>query len=477
MPRFEHALCMNPYYAESAAAMGFFPPTGLEYVASALATKVPRVTIADLRFDPEFATEAKVHEFIRREGVDLLAVSMNWAFKGEESIGLISRLPADVFTIVGGQEATVQVEAIMRRCPNVDCVARGEAEELVIELADGRELSGIGSLSWRRDGSVTHNDHRTIGPIEALPRRNRSLRRVEYGLDGYGVTILSGGFDTVLTSRGCPFSCKFCSFNRNPFGRKRDYDERTAESVFEEIESVEADIVYFSDDNFFVNHERAEKLCDMIIGHGTRKRFIAQARLELARNPRLLAKLVEAGFKALLLGIESAQDRILKQLAKGFTTAKVREYFRTFRRFDIYYHGYFIYGNIDETRDEMLQIPRFAKELGLDSVSLMKLEARRFTPITDMVEARPDYHVTSGGFVYSDRYSFDELRRIGKAMKKMFYTPMKVARSLAKFIRIGVITPRDLVAYPFSLPVGCLAWLGRRREQRRGRRRRATGKQ
>jgi radical SAM superfamily enzyme YgiQ (UPF0313 family) len=476
MPRFEHALCINPYYSESAAAMGFFPPTGLEYIASALATKVQRVTIADLRFDPEFATEAKVHEFIRREGVDLLAVSLNWAFKAEESIGLVSRLPSDVFTIVGGQEATVQVEEIMRRCPNVDCVARGEGEEIVIELADGREPPEIGSLSWRRDGSVAHNDHRSVGPIDSLPRRNRSLRQVKYGLNGYGVTILAGGFDTVLTSRGCPFNCKFCSFNRNPFGKKRDYDERTAESVFEEIESVEADIIYFSDDNFFVNHERAEEICDRIIEHGVRKRFIAQARLELARNPRLLAKLVKAGFKVLLLGIESAQDRILKQLAKGFTTAKIREYFRTFRRFDIYYHGYFIYGNIDETREEMLQIPRFAEELGLDSVSLMKLEARRFTPITDMVAARPDYHVTPGGFVYSDRYSFEELRRIGKAMKKMFYTPVKVARSVAKFIRIGVIAPRDLVAYPFRLPVGCLEWLRRRRAQRRRRRRRAAAK-
>jgi len=173
MPRFEHALCINPYYRESSAAMGFFPPTGLEYVASALATKVPRVTIADLRFDREFSTEEKIREFVRREGVDLLAVSMNWAFRREETLELISRLPPDVFTVVGGQEATVQVKVILDECPNVDCVARGEGEETVMELADGLELAEIKGLSWRRGADIVHNDHREARPIDELPARDR----------------------------------------------------------------------------------------------------------------------------------------------------------------------------------------------------------------------------------------------------------------------------------------------------------------
>jgi len=452
MGPFRHVLCINPYYRESAAAMGFFPPTGLEYIASAFAARVPRVTLADLRHDPEFRPEARLHAFIAREGVDLVAASVNWEFLFDEALELVRRLPPGLPVIVGGQEATSRVEEIFARCPNVVMVARGEGEEIVIELASGRPLTEIAGLSFRENGRLVHNANRAVGPIEALPARDRSLRRVSYDISAYGVKVLGGGFDTVLTSRGCPFNCKFCSFNRNPLGRKRDYDERSAEDVFEEVRGLPSDIIYFADDNFFVNHRRAERLCDLLIEQGVRKRFIAQARLELARNPRLLKKLVRAGFKVLLLGVESATDRILDQLNKGFTTAQIRRYFAEFRRHDIYYHGYFIYGNVGETEEEMLAIPRFARELGLDSISVLRLQARRFTPIKDIVDSTPGYHTDARGFVYSDRFGTRELRRIGRRIKREFYTPMQVARALAKFRRLGVLRLADALALPFRLP-------------------------
>ncbi len=63
----------------------------------------------------------------------------------------------------------------------------------------------------------------------------------------------------------------------------------------------------------------------------------------------------------------------LDQLDKGFNTATVRKAFECLRKFPFYYHGYFIYGNVTETDEEMMQIPVFAKELGLDSISYQKL--------------------------------------------------------------------------------------------------------
>ena len=471
-PRFRHALCINPYYEESRSAWGFFPPTGLEYVASALATRVPRVTLADLRHDPAFRPERRLHEFIRRQGVDLLGVSVNWDFKFNEALGIVSRLPAEIFTIVGGQEATARVEEIMQRCPNVDAVARGEGEEIAVELASGKPLDRIAGLSHRRNGATVHNETRTVGPIRNLPERERSLRRVSYSVSSHDVKLLGGGFDTVLTSRGCPFNCKFCSFNLNPLGKKRGYDERPAESVFAEVRSLEADLIFFVDDNFFVNHKRVERLCDLLIESGVRKRYIAQARLELARNPRLLDKLVRAGFKMLFLGIESPQDRILKDLNKGFTSAEIREFFRTFRRYDIFYHGYFIYGNIGETGEEMLEIPLFARELGLDAISFQKLQARRFTAIKDVVEKTPGYYMTPDGSVYSDQYSIEDLRRIAKEMKREFYTPMRWAKGLIKMKRIGIVPWRDLAALPFRL---LLILLDKLRKERKRRRRRKAG--
>ena len=448
MPRFHHALCINPYLEESSGAMGFFPPTGLEYIATALRTSVPRVTIADLRHDFAFRPEARLHEFIRREGIDLLAVSVNWEFKFDEALGLVSRLPPGVFTIVGGQEATARVEEVLGRCPDVDCVARGDGEEIAMELASGMPLEDIRGLSHRRNRSIVHNENRAVGSLDVVPVRDRSLRRVRYGIRRYGVTFIHGLFDTVLTSRGCPYSCRFCSFNRNPLGKKRDYEELSPESVFQEVKSLEADLVFFVDDNMFVNPARAERLCDLLIQGGVKKRFLTQARVDIARYPRLLDKLEAAGFKVLLLGVESAQDRILKALNKGFTTAQLRTYFEELRKHDILYHGYFIIGNIGETEKDMLAIPPFAEELGLDSISYLKLRALRFTAIKDIVQETPGYHTNARGFVYSDQCSLDDLRRIGLKIRRAFYTPKRILHVVRKAVRIGFASKRDLAALP-----------------------------
>jgi len=409
------------------------------------------VTLADLRHDPAFRPERRLHEFIRREGVDLLAISVNWQISYEEVTGMINRLSPDIFTIVGGNEATVQVEETIERCPNVDALARGEGEEIVIELASGRPFGEIAGVSWRRNGSIVHNENRTAGPVEGLPARDRGLRRLSYDLAPYGVNIKHGGFDTVLTSRGCPFKCKFCPLNLNPLGLKRDYGERSAESIFEEVKSLDADIVYFCDDNMFVSPKRIERLCDMLIEAGIRKKFVGQARVEIARSPRLLEKLVRAGFKSLLLGIESANDRSLKIFNKGFTTRQLREYFKVFKQFPMWYQGYFIIGNIGETESEMLAIPRFAHELGLDSVSIMHLKAPKFTPIREMVEATPGYHIGSGYRVYSDRYSIEDIQRIRKRITREFFTTIQIARILRKIVRIGLFKPWELAVLTFSL--------------------------
>jgi len=180
-----------------------------------------------------------------------------------------------------------------------------------------------------------------------------------------GISVANLSFDMVLSARGCPFNCKFCTFSLNPLGQKRNYSARSVESVMQEIEEITADVIFFSDDNFFVDIKRAEKICDLIIARKIKKRFMAQARVEIAKYPALLEKMVKAGFKALQIGIESPHDHILSQLNKGFDSDTVRKSFAVLRKYPIYYHGYFIYGNIGETEEEMLYIPKFAKRSGL----------------------------------------------------------------------------------------------------------------
>jgi radical SAM superfamily enzyme YgiQ (UPF0313 family) len=285
----------------------------------------------------------------------------------------------------------------------------------------------------------------------------------------YGVQVSSHTFDAVLSTRGCPFKCKFCTFSLNPLGQKRSYTERPVESVIEELKTVEADIVLFSDDNFFTNRRRGEELCDLIIEHNIKKTFIVQTRIDVAKHPATLAKAEKAGIRVFLIGIESPHDRILEQLQKGITQQQVRDAFAVLTQYDFYLHGYFIYGNISETEEEMLYIPKFAKEIKLDSISFQKLRIEKFSPLKEVIEATPGYYFDRfGGPVYSERYGRKELRHIRNRIRSDFYDLRQILRIIRKAARIGLLGWRDLrVALP-NLPLLMYRW-SRRKSQKKKR--------
>jgi radical SAM superfamily enzyme YgiQ (UPF0313 family) len=212
-------------------------------------------------------------------------------------------------------------------------------------------------------------------------------------------------------------------------------------------------VIFFSDDNFFVDIKRAEKICDLIIARKIKKRFMAQARIEIARHPVLLEKMVKAGFKALQIGIESPHDHILKQLNKGFDSDTVRKSFAVLKKYPIFYHGYFIYGNIGETEEEMLYIPKFAKEIGVDSITFQKLRIEKFSPLREIVDKTPGYHVTKRGSLYSDTFKRADLKTIGRKIKFSFYTPSRYVKMFWKsFFVVKFFTLREFVAFLVVAP-------------------------
>jgi radical SAM superfamily enzyme YgiQ (UPF0313 family) len=148
-----------------------------------------------------------------------------------------------------------------------------------------------------------------------------------------------------------------------------------------------------------------------------------------------------AGFMAFLLGIESAHDKTLKSMNKGFTAAKVKEYFEVLRQFKIIYHCYFIIGNIGETREEMLEIVKFSHELGVDTLGLSVLRATKYSPLKDMVIHLDDYHIDEeSGKVYSDTLSLDDLQQIRRDVNASFFTIPVILRILKKMIIHRLLT-------------------------------------
>jgi len=453
MTRYKHALALNPYFGDSTALIGLFPPTGLEYISASMKDLVGKVTLLDLRHEKAYQDPKALSKFIRNE-VDLLCVSIRWESRFENVCDFLSQLPPEVCTIVGGYKATEEVEYLFNRCPNIDMIVRGEGEEIIKQVVTGVPYKDIRGLSYRENGGIVHNEIHPLPDITRIPFPDRSLRKDDYCLVKHGVRLSSHTFDTVLTTRGCPFKCKFCTFSLNPLGQKRSYTERPVKSVIEELKTVTADVVLFSDDNFFTNPKRSEQLCDLIIENKIKKIFVVQARIDIAKHRRVLDKAEKAGFKVFLIGIESPHDRILNQLQKGITRQEVRDAFAVLTQYNFYLHGYFIYGNIGETEEEMLYIPKFAREIKLDSISFQKLRVERFSPLKEVVEEAPGYYYNRiGGSVYSDRYGRKELKQIRNRIRSAFYDLPQVIHIIRKARRIGLFSGRDLMDAFFKLPL------------------------
>ncbi len=454
---YKHALCLHPYFRDShsgSLGLAVFPPAGLEYIVSAIEPHVDRVTFVDLRLPGPLRELPKLKQFIADE-VDLLCISVNWEYHFKEVCATVNALPKDVFTVVGGKQATDSIEEVFAQCPAVDVVVRGEGEEAIAEIAAGKPLTDILGISYRNGAEIIHNDKRTLQKVDTYRHPNRNLRSSKYHMNISDFALRGEEFDMLITARGCPHKCKFCTFTLSPWGQKRNYSARSIDSVIEELRQISAGIILIGDEDFFVNPARAKALCERITAEGITKRFAVQARIEIYKHPDVLAAAVAAGIKLILFGIESPTDRILAQLDKGFTTDTVREAFETFRQYPIYYHGYFIYGNVTETDEEMMQIPVYAKELGLDSITYQKLRIERYSPLKELVETTPGWYIGDDNIVYREGIGRPGLKRISAQITRKFYTPNQLLKTGSKMVKVGLFTRRSItplmIAAPFIL--------------------------
>ena len=440
--RFEHALCVYPYRRELTQA-GFFPPLGLEFITAVVQRFARSLDMVDLRKE-----RSRTADFLRPQ-TDLVCFSINWDLDQEFVAQEIASVPPGILTVVGGRFATQQPDWWLEHFPNIKAVVRGDGEEAMEEICRGVPWEQIAGLSYRDGDQVKHNPNRKLGPVRDDVYPDRSLRRSDYQV-AVGHTNVGIRLDTVATSRGCPFNCTFCSFSRNPWGEKRRWTARSPESVVDELAQVKARLVGFTDDLFTHDMDRVERICDLIIARGIRKRYFVNARLEIARRPGVLEKMERAGFSMLLLGIESAHDKTLKSMHKGHNLAAIRDHCDVLRRSKMLLHGYFILGCIGESADDMLQIGPFAHELGLDTIGLSALRNSPFSGLETLVAENPGYHISPSGKIYSDHCSNEDLRALRRRIHWDFYTPAQIARVAAKGIRNGALgfLPRVLPRVP-----------------------------
>lgn len=431
---FKNALCVYPH-REGVPEKKYCAPIGLEYIAAALKGLIEKITLIDMRFKPDLSS------YIKNDDVDLICLSINWDYQREAAINIISRIPAGIKVIVGGRDATAYVEELFKRCPNIDIIVRGDGEEIVQDIASGLPLEEISGISYNKGTEIIHNKTRELHSLSNAIYPDRKMRHATYRLL-YKNMDCGIDADFISTSRGCPYSCKFCTFTNNPLGQKRPWSGRSAESIIEELKTIDANFIALVDDNFAVDMKRVEKICDMIIAEGIKKTFIVNVRIEIYRYPEILKKMFEAGFKMLLVGIESAQNKTLKAMQKGFDTALAEKALREIGKAGFYLHGFFIIGCIDEDESDMLEIASFAKRLKLDSINLSMLRTEKYSPLNDLITNRKDYYVDKNDMVCSKKYPLERLKDIRRRIRKNYYTFPTNFRIAKKIFTSRVLTFR-----------------------------------
>ena len=282
------------------------------------------------------------------------------------------RIPTLRSVIAVGQHATVLPETLLSSGSPFDACVRGEFELKLAELVTGETASPEGIAT--RDGGGLRVDPTVlcVEDLDALPAPDHALFR-----DGaYHVFNPTGlrrkwrwGF--VLSSRGCPFDCIYCSPTlRNSYGRKHRY--RSTANLMEELRRHKAlgnTIIQFKDDVFTLHRGRVLELCQAMLDARLDLAWTVQTRAE-AVDPELLELMARAGCRFIGYGVESGSPRVLATLKKQCSVGQIRDAFRWTARAGIRTGGFFMIGNPDETEGDIRMTHHLMEELRPDMIQV-----------------------------------------------------------------------------------------------------------
>jgi len=368
-----------------------WPPLGILYCAGILMKEGIEVSVLDpgaIGYSPKESLN-----WVKKEDPDILGFSvLGSSMKEAIKIAELAKSENPNLTIVlGNYHPTFNAERILRKYPYVDVIVRGEGEYTSLELAKrlerGDSLEKVEGITFRNNGEIVSTaDRPLIRNVDALPFPNRELLNTEYTSIIYGLKVATKKFNTIVSSRGCPFRCSFCGCRKFARGLWRP---RSVENIIEELEYLQSEgyeQFLFVDDNFTLNQKRVVKLCRMMRKEGMDIQWFCDSRVDNCRYD-VFREMVKAGCRILYFGIESANQRILDYYKKGITPDESRSAVRKARKAGVdIIVGSFIVGAPDETRREVENTLKFALELDIDVPQLNILGAFTGTDLwSDMV--------------------------------------------------------------------------------------------
>ncbi|HEY5275890.1 MAG TPA: radical SAM protein [Coriobacteriia bacterium] len=447
-------LLIYPFFRRSLDRSRFrFPPLGPAYVAANLREAGHAVQLLDCSFlHREEALRQALTADAEVVGVYCMATMT------EDCQWFAERLRGHCKLLVaGGPLPTCDPGAFLE---HFDVVVRGEGEQTMRELLSaheaGSDLAAVPGVVTRAaaDAHASGADARGSGgagaaapprpfatDLDAIPFPARDLlpneEYIRFGKQKYGFSIT-----TVMSTRGCPYACDFCS--NVVFGES--YRERSAENVVDEIEAALGlgyDRISFADDVFTLNARRVLDICAEIDRRGLRFAWECLGRVDTFDHATALA-MKQAGCFRIFFGIESGNDRILKLMNKQITTGQAREAVESAHRAGLEVGAFFILCYPGETDDTVLETLRFATTLPLDYLGLTMPYPLPGTTLFDRVgdritrDARPD-----GSLLLNQVLTFDS----DFSATKMRFAILKGQAQFRIRKRLGRLAPLALTLF------------------------------
>ena len=433
--RFKKVFFVNLPYEAGRYSKPLNPPASLGYLAEYISSKGLEYDVLDMSFGYSFDDFKKRIKSFKPDLIGFSVFSFQY-LKAYEFIKRVKTSFPDISLIAGGPHPSLLKEKILTECPFLDYAVAGDGEETLYELMSGKDIPLISGLAYRKDKDVLWNGVRDFNQnldIYPFPKYQK------FELKKYLEKRIP-----VITSRGCPFSCIYCSAPKICGKRVRF---RSPLNILEEIQYW-YDKGYRTfpvmDDNFIIIKKRAKETCQLISERKLKDcSFLCPNGIRAdCVDEEILSAMKKAGFKELSYGVEVGNDKMLKIIKKNERISDIDKAVKLSCEMGFRVTLFFIIGFPEETFEDFMDCVNFALKYPVMTVKFFNLIPYPQTELFDYINSKglfrvspedylnkPDYFTTVPVFD-SPGMSFEE--KI-KAIKIGRETEIKVVRKFLLF--------------------------------------------
>lgn len=278
---------------------------------------------------------------------------------------LAKRKRPNAVLICGGPHVSSLPQQTLEQTP-FDIAVIGEGEKTIVEIAEGRPFGSIEGIVYRQGRRIVANPARPpLNDLDESPFPAWHL----FDLQRYQsprIICRRSRVGSMETSRGCVFGCVYC--NKSVFGRT--FRAKSPERAVYEMEYMLRcgfEEIHIADDGFSTDLGRAKKICDLIVKKGLKFPWALQNGIRADRvDAELFKKLKKAGCYRVAMGVETGNERVLKEINKGLTLTQVRKAFKLAKKAGIETYAFLMFGLPGDTEETMRETIEFTKELDPD---------------------------------------------------------------------------------------------------------------